>query len=207
MDNKRFRVALLGDSIRLGYEATVRTELADIADIWSPAENCMHSVHHLFNLSTYYVEPKADLIHMNFGLWDCRRLDRNRNDNAIPVEIFVRNLDFILGKIRGATSATIIWATITPVVQSRYNARFSQSFEPCRDANDVELYNAAAVPVLSHHGVIVNDLHALVERHGREKLIGDDGVHYTDAGCALLGREVAAVIRNWRNNTEQQSKS
>ena len=44
-------VTLLGDSIRMGYEPTVRAELADVAEVWAPEGNCMHSVHHVFNLS------------------------------------------------------------------------------------------------------------------------------------------------------------
>lgn len=189
------RVILLGDSIRIGYQDTVRSELADVADVWSPEGNCMHSVHHLFNLHPWYIEPAGDLIHVNFGLWDCRRLCREKTDTAVPVEVFVRNLDFILARVRAATPAPIIWATITPVVQSRYNARFTRPYEPCRSADDVERYNAAAAPVLARHGVAVNDLHALVERHGREKLIDADGIHYTPEGGAILGREVAAHIR------------
>lgn len=191
------RVTLLGDSIRLGYEPTVRAELSGVAEIWSHAENCMHSVHHLFNLKPWYLDPQADIIHVNFGLWDCRRLGLDRADNVVPVELFARNLDFLLGAVRGATTAKIIWATITPVVQARYNARFSQPFDPCRVEADVGCYNAAAAPVLARHGVEVNDLNAFVESRGREHMICDDGVHYSPEHSALLGREVAAGIRRW----------
>lgn len=188
------RVTLIGDSIRLGYQQVVRECLGDLADIWSPEGNCMHSVHHLFNLAWYIGQP-ADIIHFNFGLWDCRRLGRGRAENAVPVELFARNLDFLIGKVRGATGATLVWATITPVVESRYNARFTAPCDPCRVASDVDLYNAAAAPVLARHGIETNDLNGFVVSGGTEKLICDDGVHYTEEGCALLGRRVAEVIR------------
>jgi lysophospholipase L1-like esterase len=188
------RITLIGDSIRIGYQDIVRELLAERAEIWSPEANCMHSVHHLFHIQPWYVDPAADIIHFNFGLWDCRRLERGGAENAVPVEVFARNLDFILRKVRSATSARLIWATITPIVQDRYNGRFSLPQDPCRVASDVELYNAAAAPVLFRHGIPVNDLHALVEEHGRERLICDDGVHYTEQGARLLGEQVTEVL-------------
>jgi len=188
------RITLIGDSIRIGYQDIVRELLAERAEIWSPESNCMHSVHHLFHIQPWYVEPAADIIHFNFGLWDCRRLERGGAENAVPVEVFARNLDFILRMVRAATSARLVWATITPVVQDRYNARFSLPQDPCRVASDVELYNAAAAPVLLRHGILVNDLHAFVEEQGRERLICDDGVHYTEQGARLLGEQVAKVL-------------
>ncbi len=187
-------ITLLGDSIRLGYQDTVKHCLKEHAEIWSPDDNCMHSIHHLFNLA-WYVERPADIIHFNFGLWDCRRLGRNRSENAVPVEVFTRNLDFILEKVKASTRATLIWATITPVVQDRYNARFNQPFDPCRIASDVDLYNAAAAPILQKHQIQVNDLNAYVTQRGPELLICDDGVHYTSSAYQELGQRVVDQIR------------
>lgn len=186
-------ITLLGDSIRLGYQDTVKTLLQDQAEIWSPDDNCMHSVNHLFNLA-WYVDRPADLIHFNFGLWDCRRLGRDRSENAVPVEIFTRNLDFILERVKASTSARLIWATITPIVQDRYNARFNRPFDPCRVASDVNLYNAAAAPILQKHQIHVNDLNTLVNQRGTELMICDDGVHYTSSAYVDLGRQVADKI-------------
>jgi len=188
------KVSLIGDSIRIGYQAAVSEALDGRAEIWAPEGNCMHSVHHLFNLQPWYLDPAADVIHVNFGLWDCRRLGLDSTENAVPVEVFTRNLDFILRKVRAATSAPIVWATITPVVQVCYNARFSHPYDPCRVAADVERYNAAAASILVRHGVLINDLHAFVECHGRERMICEDGIHYTDEGCCLLAEQVTQVI-------------
>ncbi len=191
------KVSLIGDSIRIGYQSAVSGGLYGLAEIWAPEGNCMHSVHHLFNLQPWYLDPAADVIHVNFGLWDCRRLGTDSTENAVPIEIFARNLDFILGKVRAATSAPIVWATITPVVQARYNARFCQPYDPCRVATDVERYNAAAASILARHEVLINDLHAFVEGHGRERMICEDGIHYTEEGCRLLGEQVTQVIRRF----------
>jgi lysophospholipase L1-like esterase len=172
----------------------VRKELDGIAEIWAPDGNCMHSVHHVFNLA-WYVDGPADVIHFNFGLWDCRRLGKGSEENAVPVEQFTRNLDFILGKVREGTSATLIWATLTPVVEERYNARFSRQQDPYRVAADVDRYNAAAAPVLRKHGITVNDLNGFVKENGVENMISEDGIHYTKEAQRLLGVRVAAEIR------------
>jgi lysophospholipase L1-like esterase len=188
------RVTLIGDSIRLGYQDTVRELLADRAEIWSPEGNCMHSVHHLFHIQPWYVDPASEIIHFNFGLWDCRRLEQGSAENAIPVELFTRNLDILLRKVRAATTARLVWATITPVVQDRYNARFTQSQDFYRENSDVERYNSAAAPVLLRHGVLINDLYAFVEENGRTLLICEDGIHYTSQGYQMLGAQVARVL-------------
>lgn len=189
------RVSLIGDSIRLGYEEAVRQDLCNLAEIWTPEGNCMHSVHHLCNLGWYLDQP-AHIIHFNFGLWDCRRLGSGLPENLVPVDLFVRNLDFLLSRVRSLSKARLIWATITPIVEERYRLRFASASDPARVVGDIAIYNAAAAPVLSRHDVAVNDLHGLVSRHGAERLICDDGVHFTPVGCAILGQQVAAVIRS-----------
>jgi len=188
------RINLLGDSIRLGYQDTVKAELSGQAEIWSPAENCMHSVHHTFNLCWYIDEP-ADIIHFNFGLWDVRLLGEDQRDNAVPMDIFTRNLDFILRKTNAATDATLAWATITPVIAEVAGLRFPEAWRPARDAQDCVRYNEAAQPVLEKYGVHTNDLHGFVMAQGKENMICGDGVHYTDEGYAKLGRKVADFLR------------
>jgi lysophospholipase L1-like esterase len=188
------KVSLIGDSIRLGYQDTVRDQLSVKADVWSPEGNCMHSVHHLFNLS-WYLEPRADVIHFNCGLWDCRRLGPGNSENAIPVDLYVRNLDFLFSRVREQTQATLIWATVTPVVQSRYNARFTLASDPSRNAGDCALYNEAAQPILEKHGILVNDLYAYVMEQGVEDMVGDDGIHFNADASQMLGQRVAEVIQ------------
>ena len=188
------RVTLLGDSIRMGYQDSVRLELSEFAEVWAPEGNGMHSVHHLFNLA-WYLEQPADVIHFNFGLWDSRRLDRGEEVNAVPVELFIRNLDFILGKVRASTDATLIWATITPILPERYNNRLTKPYNPHREFADSSWYNAAALPILTKHGVRINDLYNYVLENGTEHLICSDGVHFTEEGYKLLGMRVASIIR------------
>ena len=41
-----------------------------------------------------------------------------------------------------------------------------------------------------------DDLFGLVQRAGREASLGPDGVHFTPAGSEMLGKAVAAFIRD-----------
>ncbi|HEY9248800.1 MAG TPA: hypothetical protein VIO38_06695, partial [Rariglobus sp.] len=165
------KIVLLGDSIRLGYEGRVKERLGDRANVWSPAENCGHSVNHVFNLRDWYVLTGADVIHFNFGLWDCRRLRRGLNDAMVPVEVFARNLECIITTIREQTKAVPVWATITPMIEELYNGRNPRACDPWRKTGDIERYNEAAMAVVRRHGVAVNDLYALVKARGEATMI------------------------------------
>ena len=46
-------VVLLGDSIRMNYQDAVKTALKDKATIWSPKDNCKHTVYFLENLGSW----------------------------------------------------------------------------------------------------------------------------------------------------------
>ena len=59
---------------------------------------------------------------------------------------------------------------------------------------DVQKYNIAAVSVMKQAGMPINDLHKLVERGGKEKLMGGDGTHYTQEGYEMLAAAVTDSI-------------
>ena len=44
--------------------------------------------------------------------------------------------------------------------------------------------------------VPICDLHALVEKEGRARLLGKDGVHYTPEGYQVLAERVAEAIQS-----------
>ena len=188
------KIVLLGDSIRLSYEGRVKERLGARANVWSPTENCGHSVSHVFNLRDWYVLTDADVIHFNFGLWDCRRLRRGLDDTLVPVEVFARNLGRIIETIREQTRAVPVWATLTPMIEALYNGRNPRACDPWRQSGDIERYNEAAMAVARRHGVAINDLYALVKARGEENMINEDGLHYTAEGAHALGDQVAEVI-------------
>jgi len=189
------KLVLIGDSIRMGYEATVRTELAGLADIWTPAENGQHTVNLLLRFTEWVVQQKPDVLHINAGLWDTRNVIRGQPGTIVPLEIYRLNVRRLLAYCK-ANAAKVIWATMTPIDQAKNLATHAATGIPARQAPDIALYNQAAVEECHAAGVPVNDLHAFI-KDGRENLRSDDGVHYTGDGYAQLGRRVASVLREY----------
>ena len=56
-------------------------------------------------------------------------------------------------------------------------------------------YNQTALEVATRMGVPVNDLYAVIMKAGRDECLSEDGGHLTPAGYELLGKAVAAFIR------------
>jgi lysophospholipase L1-like esterase len=191
------QVVLIGDSIRLGYQETVTRQLADVAEVWGPQENGAHTVNVLVNLSQWVLnrQPQPDIVHINAGLHDLKTIWYGGQVSVVPVEHYRHNVETILRTIRERTQAQVIWATTTPVIYERAHASHAQANDFDRFDEYVVSYNLVAAQVCKRIGVPVNDLYAVVQRGGLEKLIRDDGVHYTEEGSAVLGGVVAAKIR------------
>jgi len=93
----------------------------------------------------------------------------------------------IIGHILAETHSTVIWATTTPVNEAWHHQR--KGFD--RLEADVDAYNEVAVGVAKALGISINDLFQVVNPDHLQP----DGVHFTDAGCALLGKAVAKYIK------------
>lgn len=63
MQMKTKTVVLIGDSIRMGYEDTVRRELGDAAEVWTPAENGGTSRNVLEHLEEWIISRSPDVVH------------------------------------------------------------------------------------------------------------------------------------------------
>lgn len=185
------RVILIGDSIRMGYEARVRERLGSSTDIWSPSENGGDSRNLLAHLQDWILDRPADLIHLNCGLHDIKR-PRGESGFQVAPQEFAQNVAELLDRIGQATRADVVWATITPVVESRHRQRGNFPFD--RFSGDVSDYNRLALLEARKRNVAVNDLHDFVRRHGKDAMVGPDGVHYTDEGYRVLGDHVAGFI-------------
>lgn len=189
------RVVLIGDSIRLGYEATVRAELAGAAHVWSPSDNGQHSVNLLLHAWQWIVCQQPAVLHLNAGMWDTRRVVRDEPGAVVPIEHYRENLRRLIALAREHTPARVIWATTTPADDGQANQTHRRANLPGRDASDIERYNAAAVEVARSLGAEVNDLYGLVMSHGPQRLRSPDGVHFTPEGYELLGGRVAESVR------------
>jgi lysophospholipase L1-like esterase len=184
------RVILIGDSIRMGYEATVRSRLADVAEVVAPKDNGATSDNVVAHLAEWALSRPADVIHVNCGLHDIKT-EFGQDACRIPLDAYAANVRHILLRLRNATDAAILWASSTPVNEVWHNA-----LKPfARHETDVVRYNAAAAAVAGELDIEVNDLFTVVTDAGRDELLMDDGVHFEPPGCELLGQAVAMRVR------------
>lgn len=179
---------LIGDSIRMGYCATVAAELADIARVVYPAENCSNSQFIMTKLEHWKQQwPEAALVHVNFGQWDVARFNGTTERLTSPGE-YGRNARIIFQALRDMyPAAKLVFATTTPMRPGPYEGP-----HPRTDA-DVDEYNAIAVPIARGFGMEIDDLNAFARGWTAEAYA--DAVHYTPEAFARLGREVARVLR------------
>ena len=182
------KVVLVGDSIRMGYAPLVAKNLDGKAIIVSAQPNGEDSGNVLRNLDEWVIKEQPDIVHINAGLHDLKLKDKSYQ---VPLADYEKNLQTILDRIGKETEAKVIFATTTPILDGLHAQR-KAGFD--RFEADVRKYNAAAVSVMKRAGVPVNDLHELVERGGKEKLMGGDGTHYTPEGYATLAAAVTESI-------------
>jgi len=184
------KVVLIGDSIRMGYQDTVKRELEGLMDIWGPEANCGRSERILENLDEWMLSRDADIVHVNCGHHDLRKAF-GADDSAIPLPQHAANVEEILTKILSGTNSKVIWATTTPVNEEWHHEQ--KGFD--RFEADVAAYNRKDTETARRLGIQVNDLHAVVMNAGRDKYLQPDGVHFTEEGKVLLGKAVAAVLK------------
>lgn len=183
-------VVLIGDSIRMGYEATVRAELPNL-DIWSPEQNGGDSENILKHLDKWTKAHTPQIIHINCGLHDLKK-DFETGTAQVPLEKYRNNITQILTALQNETEATLIWALTTPVNETWHHER--KGFD--RFEADVLSYNQVAQEICKTLKIPVNDLYGIIQDAGRDNLLKPDGVHFDEPGCQLLGKAVAKMIQS-----------
>ena len=184
-------VVLIGDSIRMGYQDHVVSQLAGRAEVWAPKENGGDSRNVLAHLDQWVFSRQTDLVHVNCGLHDLKRAFGAAS--AIPLAKYERNVRQILQRLQRELKGAVVWATTTPVDENWHHQ--NKGFD--RLEADVEAYNAAARAVAVDLGEPIDDLFAVVQQEGKARLLTQDGVHFTEEGSQLLGRVVAECV--WGN--------
>ena len=180
-------VVLIGDSIRMGYQDHVASQLAGRAEIWVPEENGGDSRKVLAHLDQWVLARQPDLVHVNCGLHDLKRAFGAESE--VPLDEYERNVRQILQRLQRELDV-VVWATTTPVDENWHHQ--NKGFD--RLEADVDAYNAAARAVAEDLDVPIDDLFAVVEREGKARLLTQDGVHFTEEGSQLLGRVVAECV-------------
>ena len=181
-------IVLIGDSIRMGYQAHVISQLAGRAEVWAPEENGGDSRNVLVHLDQWVLVRQPDLVHVNCGLHDLKRAFGAESE--VPLDEYERNVRQILQKLQRELNGAVVWATTTPVDENWHHR--NKGFD--RLEADVEAYNVAARAVAEDIGVPIDDLFAIVQQEGKARLLTQDGVHFTEEGSQLLGRTVAECV-------------
>ena len=180
-------LVLIGDSIRMGYQATVRERLASV-DIWSPEANGGDSANVLAHLDEWGAAHSPQVVHLNCGLHDIKKpFDSGRAQ--IGLDEYRRHLRAIFDRIL-STGARLVWASTTPVDEDLHHR--NKGFN--RFTDDVAASHSVALDLATAEDVTVNDLHAVIESAGRTHLLREDGVHFSEEGSQLLGDAVAEFV-------------
>ena len=183
-------VLLIGDSIRQGYDKSVKASLEGIAQVHFPAENCRFSAYVLRYIADYIKKADCeniDVVHWNAGLWDCIR--QFGEEPNMPIEFYKYFIDRISVRIKKfcpnakvifATSTTVQTGKMDPEVFIRYN-------------DEIKRYNDVAVEIAKKHGFEINDLYELSKALPEEA--HSDKVHYyTKLGTQAFTKQVLRYI-------------
>lgn len=183
------RVLIIGDSISIGYTATVREELSGKANVHRIPENGGHTAKGLENFDKWTGKKKWDVIHFNWGLHDLKymkdgKLDPATGTQLAPAEVYGKNLEMLVRRLKN-TGAHLIWAATTPVPEGSKG----------RVPGDAKKYNGVAARIMDEHGVPINDLFG----HIIDKLDTYQrpaNVHFIEEGSSYLGKKVAKEVLN-----------
>jgi len=184
-------VVLVGDSIRLAYQPVVAERLKGRARVVGAPDNGGDSRNVLAHLDELAIRHRPAVVHFNAGLHDIKA-DPATGTHQVGPDEYRANLRAILKRLDADTSARLIWATTTPVIDAR-QARSGLPFR-LREA-DVEAYNRLALGIFRGSSIVaVDDLHAAAVGLGPEAVLSTDGVHFAGVASRVLGERVADSI-------------
>ncbi|MBQ4543738.1 MAG: SGNH/GDSL hydrolase family protein [Clostridia bacterium] len=180
---------LIGDSIRMGYDKSVKKTLEGKANVIFPDENCRFASYVLRHFHEYLNDIKGediDVIHWNAGLWDCLRLFEE--EPQTPIDVYAYYIERICLRIKKiCPNARVIFATSTKVLSEKMSKDFKRYNE------EIEKYNETAVKIVGKYGFKVNDLYALSVTLPQE--VHSDAVHYyTPAGTEAFTNQVLSFV-------------
>ena len=108
------------------------------------------------------------------------------------LEAYEANVREILERLKKEFAGKVVWVTTTPVNEEWHHA--NKGFD--RFEADVDGYNKIASGIARELGIPIDDLFSAITAGGKDQLLRDDGVHFTEAGSELLGKAVADCIRS-----------
>ncbi len=185
--DRRPHVLLAGDSISQFYASGVAKKLGEKFRVEIIPENGGDSRNLLAHLDDWVIRARPDVIVLNAGLHDIVF----ERDDAVSLHEYEKNLTAIVTRIESETSARLIWATTTPVVDE-VHLRVKHFVR--REA-DVQRYNDAALKIMKKFNVQVVDLHAVMTAADPAARLSEDGIHPAPLGQGLLADAVVRAVR------------
>ena len=184
------KILILGDSIRMGYDKYVKMAFEDVAQVYSPVNNCRCSSTLVRHLQEWVEETgcadELDLVYWNAGLWDTLLLGDGLNH--ITLDVYEANVNRICRQLQMfAPKAKIIFATSTPVQEELFTGMFK------RLNKDVERYNLAAGRIVESYGGQVDDLYTMA-KNAPVSYHSDQTHYYTKEGKKLFTEHVVATM-------------
>lgn len=180
---------IVGDSIRMGYDKSVKKTLEGMVNVIFPAENCRFACYLLRSFHDYFDGIKGediDVVHWNAGLWDCLRLFEE--DPQTPIDVYAYYIDRICKRIvKLCPNAKVIFATSTSVLSEKMDKNFKRYNE------DIEEYNRVAVEIVKKYGFVVNDLYS-VSLTLDENAHSDPVHYYTTTGTEVFTNTVLSYL-------------
>jgi len=180
---------LIGDSICMGYRPFVKQKLEDKVKVIGIDDNGGDSENILKHFDEWIINRNADLIYFNCGLHDLK-INRKTNKYQQPIDIYKSNLQKIVQRLKEETSAKLVWATITPVIDEKHNA--VKDFN--RHQKDVEAYNQVASEIMAEAEIAVDDLYSVIINDNIEACLLSDGVHLSEHGNGIVIETVSNCI-------------
>lgn len=184
------KILLIGDSIRMGYDKYVKASMKNVAEVFSPEENCKFTTYILRNLHVWTDDLKlydVDAVHWNAGLWDTLKI--YDDGNLVPLEFYAENIERICKRIQFLFPTSIqIFATTTPVIEEGFIKKFEE-----RTNADIQKYNEKACEILAKYNVRINDLYSFLENN-HTPLHSDQTHFYTNEGTKIIGDKVTSVL-------------
>ena len=180
---------LIGDSICMAYRPLVKQRLAEKVDIIGIEQNGHDSACILENLDEWMINRDETLIHFNCGLHDLK-VGRDGKTLQQPLEVYEANLRKIVERLQKESTARLVWASITPVIDERHSA--VKGFD--RRLRDVKAYNSVATGIMTAAGIPIDDLYSAIQNDDVTACLGRDGVHMTERGNKVLTDAVCQCL-------------
>ena len=179
------RVLIIGDSISIGYTPRVRKLLEGKVNVHRPKTNCRWSAFGDENVLQWVGDKKWDLIHFNFGLWDWYGW---KQDKKATPQSYAKSLEGIVNKLRPSGAKLVFAMTTPPCIGPEKKVQFMVTDE------QAEEFNRSAQAVMKKHGVVINDLYSAIGQDRAKYQLGENDVHYNNAGRDFLAAQVSKII-------------